>query len=112
MERFSTLPTQDLSFVELDNKIQELSAILDDRSDKLGALDSLMMQDRLKKKMLPSVMPVETKWYSSGFGVRIDPFTGRTHFPRGVDFTATTGTPIVAAARGVVVYSDLPPRIW
>ena len=49
-----TLPTQDLSFVEMGNKIQELSAILDDRSDKLGALDSLLMQDRLKKKMPPS----------------------------------------------------------
>ena len=105
-----TLPTQDLSFVEMGNKIQELSAILDDRSDKLGALDSLLMQDRLKKKMLPSVMPIEAKWYSSGFGVRIDPFTGRSAFHEGVDFTATTGTPIKAAASGVVVYSDYHPE--
>jgi murein DD-endopeptidase MepM/ murein hydrolase activator NlpD len=50
-------------------------------------------------------MPVTTKWYSSGFGVRIDPFTGRSVFHEGVDFTAAMGTPIVAAAGGVVVYS-------
>jgi murein DD-endopeptidase MepM/ murein hydrolase activator NlpD len=106
----STLPSEDMSFVEFNNKIQELSLILDDRADKLGALDSVLMQDRLKKKMLPSIMPVSTKWYSSGFGVRIDPFTGRSAFHEGVDFTAAVGTPIVAAAGGVVVYSDYHPE--
>jgi murein DD-endopeptidase MepM/ murein hydrolase activator NlpD len=102
----STLPSQDMSFVEFNNKIEELSRVLEDRTDKLGALDSLLMQDRLRKKMLPSVMPVDAKWYSSGFGLRIDPFSGRSAFHEGVDFTAATGTPIVAAAGGVVVYSD------
>ncbi|MBA4141508.1 MAG: M23 family metallopeptidase [Nitrosospira sp.] len=106
----STLPSHDMSFVEFSNRIQELSHLLDDRTDKLGALDSLLMQDRLKKKMLPSIMPIEAKWYSSGFGVRIDPFTGRSVFHEGVDFSAVTGTPIVAAAGGVVVYSDYHPE--
>lgn len=101
----SSLPSQEMSLLEVSNKIHEMSLILDDRADKFGALDSVLMQDRLKKKMLPSVMPVSTKWYSSGFGVRIDPFTGRSVFHEGVDFTAATGTPIVAAAGGVVVYS-------
>jgi murein DD-endopeptidase MepM/ murein hydrolase activator NlpD len=104
------LPSQDMSFIEFNNRIQELSRIVDDRADKLGALDSLLMQDRLKKKMLPSVMPVNAKWYSSGFGARIDPFTGRSAFHEGVDFIAATGTPIVAAANGVVVYSDYHPE--
>ncbi|MGH8764063.1 MAG: M23 family metallopeptidase [Nitrosospira sp.] len=106
----AAMPDQDMSFVEFNNKIHELSLILDDRADKLGALDSVLMQDRLKKKMLPSIMPVSTKWYSSGFGVRIDPFTGRSAFHEGVDFTAATGTPIVAAAGGVVVYSGYHPE--
>lgn len=106
----ATLPYQDMSFVEFNNKIQELSRILDDRSDKFGALDSVLMQDRLKKKMLPSTIPVSTRWYSSSFGVRIDPFTGRSAFHEGVDFTALTGTPIVASAGGVVVYSDYHPE--
>lgn len=102
----SNLPSQDMSFLEFNNRIHELSRTVDDRADKLGALDSLLMQDRLRKKMLPSVMPVNAKWYSSGFGARIDPFTGRSAFHEGVDFIAATGTPIVAAANGVVVYSD------
>lgn len=106
----STLPSQDISFAEFGNQIQELSVILEDRTDKLGALDSLLMQDRLKKKMLPSVMPIEAKWFSSRFGVRIDPFTGRSAFHEGVDFAAAVGTPIMAAAGGVVVYSDYHPE--
>ena len=106
----STLPSQDISFIEFSNQIQELSRTLDDRTDKLGALESVLMQDRLKKKMLPSVLPVNTKWYSSGFGMRIDPFSGKSHFHEGVDFSAATGTPIVAAAGGVVVYSDHHPE--
>jgi murein DD-endopeptidase MepM/ murein hydrolase activator NlpD len=106
----SMLPSEDMSFAEFNNQIQELSHALDDRSDKLGALDSLLMEDRLKKKMLPSVMPVNTKWFSSGFGPRIDPFSGRRVFHEGVDFTAAIGTPIVAAAGGMVVYSDFHPE--
>lgn len=106
----TNLPSKDVSFMEVSNKIQEMALILNDRADKLDALDSMLMQDRLKKKMLPSVMPIASRWYSSGFGIRSDPFTGRSVFHEGVDFSATVGTPIVAAAGGVVVYSDYHPE--
>ncbi len=106
----TNLPSKDVSFMEVSNKIQEMARILDDRADKLDALDSMLMQDRLKKKMLPSVMPIASRWYSSGFGIRSDPFTGRSVFHEGVDFSAAVGTPIVAAAGGVVVYSDYHPE--
>jgi murein DD-endopeptidase MepM/ murein hydrolase activator NlpD len=105
-----TLPAQDISLVEFSNQIQELSRALDDRSDKLGALESLLMEDRLRKKMVPSVMPIDTKWYSSGFGLRIDPFSGKRVFHEGVDFMAEVGTPVLAAAGGVVVYYDHHPE--
>ena len=62
------LPSQDMSFIEFNNKLHELSRIVDDRADKLGALDSLLMQDRLKKKMLPSVMPVTQSGIPPGSG--------------------------------------------
>ncbi len=106
----STLPLQDISFGEFYNKVQHLSRTLDDRMSKLETLDSLIRQDRLKKKMLPSLMPVSVKWYSSSFGARIDPFTGKKAYHDGVDFVAEFGAPIIAAAGGVVVYSDLHPE--
>ena len=39
---------------------------------------------------------------SSSYGWRIDPFNGNKAFHEGLDFTANTGTPIRAAADGIV----------
>ncbi len=102
--------SEELTFGEFNHKLQELSNLLDERTDKLGALDSLLRHDRLTKYVLPSEMPVETDWYSSGYGYRIDPFTGKRAFHEGVDFSAEVGTPIKAAAGGIVVYSDRHPE--
>ena len=106
----STLPSQDISFDEFNSKMNELSLTLNDRTDKLGALDTFLLQDRLKKKTLPTLAPVEARWFTSGFGLRIDPFTGKNAFHEGVDFIAEIGTPVMAAAGGVVVYSDYHPE--
>ncbi|CAM5797087.1 MULTISPECIES: murein hydrolase activator EnvC family protein [Brevibacillus] len=43
--------------------------------------------------------------WSSGFGVRRDPFTGRSAGHNGVDMAAPKGTPIKAAAPGIVVFA-------
>ena len=106
----STLPAQDISFDEFNSKMNELSLTLNDRTDKLSALDTFLLQDRLKKKTLPTLAPVEARWFTSSFGLRIDPFTGKSAFHEGVDFIAEVGTPIMAAAGGVVVYSDYHPE--
>lgn len=106
----SSLPQQDLSLGEFNQRLADLARLMDDRTDKLGVLESLLMQDRLAKKMLPSAQPVPDGAYSSNFGWRIDPFTGRNAFHEGVDFVAESGTAIVAAAGGVVVYSDYHPE--
>ena len=92
-------------------KSKNCPAFLRIAADKLGALDSLLMQDRLRKKMLPSVMPVDAKWYSSGFGVRIDPFSGRSAFHEGVDFTAQQVLRSLRRQEGGSVFR-LPFRIW
>ena len=96
----SELSSEELTFSEFSHRLQELSKMLDERTDKLGALDSLLRHDRLTKYVLPSAMPIETDWYSSGYGYRIDPFTGKKAFHEGVDFPAEVGTPIKAAAGG------------
>jgi len=105
----STLPTYELSFGDLSRQVDLLTQQMDDRSEKLGILDSLMIVDSAKKKLLPSVLPVEGGWYSSNFGWRIDPFNGMRAFHEGMDFMAEVGTPAHAAAGGVVDYSDFHP---
>jgi len=44
--------------------------------------------------------------YSSGFGVRNDPFTGQLAMHEGIDFSAESGTPVISSADGVVIRSS------
>ena len=106
---YHALPDNEFTMSEFSHKVEELSNVLSERSDKLGALDLLLRNDRLLKLIAPSEMPIDTDWFSSGYGYRIDPFTGKKAFHEGVDFPASVGTAIKAAAAGVVVYSDRHP---
>jgi murein DD-endopeptidase MepM/ murein hydrolase activator NlpD len=106
----SALPQRELSASEFTGFLNQTSRWLDDRSDKLGVLDGILMDQRLKKKALPTVMPVTVGFYSSNFGYRIDPFTGRSTLHEGIDFVAPKGTPVAAAAGGVVVGSEVHPE--
>lgn len=106
----SGMPQRDLSLAEFSEQMEQLTKGLNDRTDQLAILESALMQDRLKKKLVPSVSPVNTGWFSSNFGWRIDPFTGQNAFHEGVDFMSESGSSVVTAAGGVVVYSDNHPE--
>ncbi len=59
---------------------------------------------------LPTGVPVGSDFrISSGWGMRIDPFTGQLARHEGLDFTAAEGTPILAAADGIVSRSGWEP---
>lgn len=49
----------------------------------------------------PSITPVGG-WFMSGYGMRIDPFTGYLRMHEGLDIAAPPGTPIIAPAAGIV----------
>lgn len=106
----SSLPSQDLSLGDLSRQLELLTRDVDDRGDKLGVLESLFTTDSARKKLVPTVLPVNAGWHSSNYGWRIDPFTGQRAFHEGIDFIAHHGTVIQAAAGGVVVYSDFHPQ--
>lgn len=90
----------------LARQLESLTRLIDDRADKLMALETLLMQNQLSKGLLPSSSPVSEGFYTSNFGWRVDPFTGRTAMHEGVDFMAEAGAAIFASAGGVVVYAD------
>jgi murein DD-endopeptidase MepM/ murein hydrolase activator NlpD len=106
----SSIPSQDLSLGDLRQQLEALTRQVDDRGDKLGVLESLFTLDSARKKLIPTVLPVQSGWHSSDYGWRIDPFTGQRAFHEGIDFLAEQGTVIIAAAGGVVVYSDFHPQ--
>ncbi len=51
---------------------------------------------------IPSYVPVKSYSYTSGFGVRYDPFNGGSAMHQGVDMAGSMGESIYAAANGVV----------
>ena len=52
---------------------------------------------------IPSIRPVDTGWLSSAYGYRKDPFTGKSRFHRGLDYSVPTGTPVRAVADGIIL---------
>jgi len=104
------LPTQEMSVNILDQQLSRLSQVVNDRSDKLMALETMLLQNQLSRKLLPSIPPVTVGWYSSNFGWRIDPFTGANAMHEGVDFMVDEGTPIHASAGGVVAFAGSHPQ--
>ncbi|MBA2635207.1 MAG: M23 family metallopeptidase [Sphingomonas sp.] len=51
---------------------------------------------------IPSDKPVRTGAFTSGYGVRSDPFQGRVAMHAGIDLSGPVGTPIYATADGTV----------
>lgn len=105
-----TPTAQEMSENGLTQQLDRLSHVVNDRSDKLLALETMLLQNQLSRKLLPSIPPVHTGFYSSNFGWRIDPFTGANAMHEGVDFVAVAGTSIYASAGGVVDYASLHPQ--
>jgi len=59
----------------------------------------------------PSILPVPADQFvlTSPFGMRTSPFTRAADFHKGLDLSAPTGTPIYAAADGVVSFAGRYP---
>ncbi len=59
-----------------------------------------------KPWILPLLVPTDDEipsyWFSSEFGYRSHPLTGKPHFHNGLDIAAPWGTPVIAAAEGVI----------
>ena len=106
----SSLPAAQISMKQLGTTLDQLSKDLEDRTDKLRVLEYMLTEDSAKRQLMPTGMPVGHGYHSSNFGWRIDPFTGLNAFHEGIDFMSEEGTPIVAAAGGVVVYAGPHPQ--
>src|SRR5450830_157133 len=95
-----------LSELDLQKYIAELMAKIDFDTDHLSSLEAKLLQQSVLKDTLPNSSPVEAAFNSSSFGWRIDPFNGEKAFHEGLDFPAATGTPIYAAAGGIVSFAE------
>lgn len=98
-----------LTMEELQATLADLDKLTDQRVDLMTVLESRLFDQRIKKLMVPTQQPVLGGILGSAFGWRIDPITGRSALHTGLDFPAEPGTPILAAAGGVVVVQEFHP---
>lgn len=100
-----------LSPLDMQRALDELSRQIEARSETLSALEERIFDERIRKHLLPTAKPVAEGFFaSSSFGWRLDPFTGQTAMHEGIDFIAETGTPVLAAAAGIVRTAEFHPQ--
>ncbi|KXX63642.1 M23 family metallopeptidase [Marichromatium gracile] len=98
-------PVRDYTIKELVSELGSVASLIDDRQRKLGVIEGVVMEQGLKAQALPTNWPVASGYITSNFGYRIHPTRKVRLFHSGVDFASPRGTPIAAAADGVVEFS-------
>jgi murein DD-endopeptidase MepM/ murein hydrolase activator NlpD len=98
-----------LSMEELQATLSELEKLTAQRTDLMTVMESRLFEQKIRHMMVPTQKPVSTGILGSAFGWRIDPITGGSALHTGLDFQAETGSPILAAAGGVVVTQEYHP---
>ncbi|RYY90765.1 MAG: M23 family metallopeptidase [Chitinophagaceae bacterium] len=93
----------------LNKQVTDLTELSDRNADVFTLIESRLFEKRLEALMVPSSAPVDGP-VGSGFGFRRDPFTHSPALHTGLDFPADVGTPILAAAGGVVLSAGPHPQ--
>jgi len=98
--------SQPLSSQQLLTTLNSLDEQSNERTKLFTVLESRLFDQKMRNMMIPTQLPVSPGDMGSAFGWRIDPFTGTSALHTGLDFQASPGTPILAAAGGVVVAQE------
>lgn len=98
-----------MSLDELSSEMERISRGVSNRQDYMDVIQSELMAAQVRRALLPQNTPLAEGFVGSGYGTRTDPFNGQLAMHAGVDFAAPIGTPIFAAAGGVVIAAELHP---
>lgn len=102
-------PSAPLSLDELRGELNKLAQRIEQRDEDLMAVESQLMERRIKATLLPTLMPIQARQIGSPFGRRIDPIAGVGAIHEGIDYVADIGTSVLAAAGGVVTVAEYHP---
>lgn len=102
------ISTQALTVEQMQATLDALEAHTGQRVDLLTVIESRLFENKIKNDD-PNSKPVLGGDVGSPFGWRRDPMNGGSALHTGLDFPASPGTPIHAAAGGVVVVQESHP---
>ena len=96
----------DLAAPDFISELEALEKRIEERQLQLEMLNSVMTERQSLAEFDVSGRPITGGYISSGYGRRLDPFTGNRAFHQGVDFnTGKVGEEVFAVAAGVVNYA-------
>jgi len=98
-------PVQHTSMPDFLTSLDQLSAQVQDREQKLGVLENLFLNRNVVLAAQPAGAPVTGGYISSTFGMRLDPFTGDVTMHSGMDFAGSEGEAVESVAAGVVTWA-------
>ena len=106
-------PNPTLTVTQVQEAEIELDKLLRQTRFERESFDQIYSDLFDKKKVLdhtPSIPPTEG-YLSRGFGIRIDPFTGKKQPHLGIDLATDIGTPVCATADGRVSFVGRDPGL-
>lgn len=92
----------------VEKKLNTLSKKLYIQSTSLEEIGKLAQSKQKMLASIPAIRPLsfkQLKALASGFGYRIDPIYKTVKMHTGLDFTAPTGSKIIATGEGIVVFA-------
>jgi len=92
-------------YTTLQRQIDELRQSIDLRRESQEEIQGFLNDQRSLLAAKPKGWPTKG-WMTSNFGMRNSPFTGKRKMHEGLDIAARTGTPIHAAADGIVSQAE------
>jgi murein DD-endopeptidase MepM/ murein hydrolase activator NlpD len=93
-----------LVFRPVFDRLNSIGQDANNHAFELQHLLSTLSQQKALLSSIPTFSPVDG-WITSGFGRRVSPFTGEKGVHQGIDIAAPIGTPILAPADGVVIFT-------
>jgi len=88
----------------LDNQLDELASKVGKREGSIRQLETYLRGQKTRLVSTPSIWPARG-WVTTGFGTRVDPYTGKRTMHRGIDIANQPGVPVLSPARGVVTFT-------
>jgi murein DD-endopeptidase MepM/ murein hydrolase activator NlpD len=86
---------------QMRTDIERLKSEAASQEESLSELEKLLQTKKNVLISTPSIWPVQG-WVTSGFGFRMNPFTGLTQMHEGLDISNRMGTLVVAPADGII----------
>ncbi|OUR64082.1 peptidase M23 [Methylophaga sp. 42_25_T18] len=94
----------DLSIDEFDNELKQLSIGFEQQHKQLVTLQDFLITHDNIESAIPQGRPIDGGWISSYYGKRIDPFTGKKAFHKGLDLAGKAGSGVNTVADGMVTW--------